>query len=158
MASFDSDVDIRWACLPDGDPRWHASGVLYAYVHDRRPVVYYLGKAWTTTVGERWDAPDKVSASGFWPWYSQEVSSHHRVYIGEIETDMRLTHELLGDLESLLINAYKPGGNGTYTKTRGRYWREGLIVRNLGSWPYRSRPIVIDSRHEVRVCARLPRR
>lgn len=158
LPAMASDVDIHWDYLRDErDPRWHTRGCLYAYTPARRSEVFYIGKAWGKTVRQRWNARDKFAEDGVRPWFSQQYrAGTHRVLIGELHISGNLTRQLVCDLESALIYAYQPAANISNIRSRGRYWRDGLIVRNVGCWPYASR-VVVDSPMKVKTLRRIPR-
>lgn len=93
----------------------------------------YIGKAWGTTIYDRFNAPDKQK---FFRYIEQELDlTATRLIAGEIWLDdgTRLTKQLLLDIESLLIHRIKPFGN--ITAIRSRTQRPGLRVFCTGSWP-----------------------
>lgn len=123
-------VHVNWEFVgdPNEDAGCDVSRVLYAYLHPRtlRPV--YIGKAWGTTVAERWDARDKLN--GVWPFLNSQGIKKHAIAVGDLSFTGRLTRELLSDVESLMIFAEQPIAN--IASTKSRISRPGLIVRNAG--------------------------
>ncbi len=124
------DLGLRRRSIrgPD-DEAWRWSRVLYAYLHPETSVPLYVGKTWGTTVRSRWDAPDKLN--GVWPYLERLGIDRHQLVVGEPEFAARLTHELLADVESLLIFAMQPVAN--IASRASRISRPGLIVRNSGA-------------------------
>jgi len=132
-------IRIRWAAIRGkGDPMWSWSGVLYAYIAPGGSEILYIGKAdgGRSTVRRRWNADDKA---GFWRDLERERGIfRHAVAVGQIDVGpgRRLTHELLADLESLLIKWEQPWGNIQGRKKRS-FSRPGMEVRCSGYWPGR---------------------
>jgi hypothetical protein len=86
-----------------------------------------------TSVRQRWNRSAK---DGFW----EDLEKQRRVYqhcllAGDVDPlrRLRLTRQLLADIESLLIRRISPWGNIQCQRTR--IIRPGLRVRCLGEWP-----------------------
>ena len=128
-------VDVEWKELKPRSKRWHATRCLYAYLDPHDDRILYLGKADGTTIRQRFTAPDKEHLLDFFE--DGYGLSGVTVMIGEIRMGerLRLTRELLADIESLLISRIKPPGN--VQSTRSRIARPGLLVRCLGDWPHK---------------------
>lgn len=125
---------MRWYTITgDDDPRWDYDLALYAYIApDGR--ILYIGKCDRTTVRKRWCYSSK---SGAWDSIN-EVCDTSAVLVADIETEERLTRELLADIESLLIHQVhqiQPLHNVQNTSSRGRYSRPGMRVKCRGAWP-----------------------
>jgi len=125
-------VHVHWEEAHDDHEGWSWNRALYAYLHPRMKEILYLGKADGTTIRQRWKAPDKEQ---FWRALEEERRLfNHRVLVGAVVTDARLTRQALADIESMLIFAIEPWGN--IASTRGRIYRPGLVVHNRGrAWP-----------------------
>jgi hypothetical protein len=108
---------------------------LYAYVHPRTRELLYLGKADSATVRARFRASDKQPLFRFLE-RDLELRSF-RVLVGAfyLDDDLRLTRQLIADVESLLIKRTKPLGN--IAATRSRISRPGLAVHCSGAWPHK---------------------
>jgi len=131
-------VTVRWSPLDnEGEsPLWSANRGLYAYVGPQNEVLY-IGKVDGTTVRQRWNRSRKEA---LWNDLERERKIfNHAAIFGAIELEMgsRLTRELLGDIESLLIKRVQPWGNIQSRNTR--ITRPGLHVRCAGSWPLEKR-------------------
>lgn len=124
------NIDIHWRFVRgDRDKAWDWCHVLYAYKHPTRSELLYVGKAWGTSVRDRWDARDKLD--GFWAALEHERGLHeHEVLVGDLAFNGRLTARLLADVESLLIFATEPWGNISCRSSRTP--RPGLRLQNLG--------------------------
>ena len=126
-------VTVFWRILKEKDPVWYRSGCLYAYLTPKEDEILYIGKAWRTTVKDRWSRTGK---RGFWEDLEKRRGiKHHIPLIGIIylSETQRLTRELLADIESLLISIEKPWGNIKRRHTRTQ--RPGMTVKCIGSWP-----------------------
>jgi hypothetical protein len=126
-------IEIRWRAVQSRSDAWNWSRCLYAYVDPKGMEILYIGKAWGTTVRQRFRAPDKVSLFEF---LARELGVNRvEVLVGEplLEPGRRLTRELLADVESLLIRRLRPRGN--VTATQSRIARPGLEVLCTGHWP-----------------------
>jgi hypothetical protein len=134
-------VDVSWVYANlDGGSAWRRSRVIYAYLHARTRNILYLGKAWGTTVRERWNARDK--RGGVWSFLDAAEIREHVVIVGELSCGVRLTSKLLADVESLLIAALQPPAN--VASVASRRARPGLRVRAHGdAWP--GPELVIDA-------------
>ena len=131
-------VKLHWAHVgDDDDPRWRYERALYAYLAPRRAEILYLGKCDGTTVRARWRYEAK---KGAWDFINNDRGLRsHCLIVADIElpTGRRLSRELLGDIESLLINRIKMCAN---VQCRGsRIQRQGLEVMCLGAWPLATR-------------------
>jgi hypothetical protein len=123
----------RWA------DRWDYTLALYAILHPAADEILYLGKADgdTSTVRRRWDADDKHDR--VWRRIEDERGLfEHGFIVGEFRPPlgMRLTRELVCDIESLLIYQIQPWANQQNTKSRG-FTRRGMAVLCQGHWPLR---------------------
>ncbi len=131
------DIEVCWAAIDgDDDATWDQTRVLYAYLAPGDQEILYIGKADGTTVRERWNWSAKKE---FWMALERERGIKCPVVIvGEIysDEDVRLTRELLADIESLLIIKEAPWGN--VQSTQSRISRPGLRVECSGNWPGRS--------------------
>ncbi len=119
------------------DERWDYTVALYAILHPTEDEVLYLGKADGSTVGRRWDADDKHER--VWRRIEEERGLfEHGFIVGEFRMpfDLRLTRELVCDIESLLIHEVQPWANRQNTRSRG-FTRQGMAVRCQGHWPLR---------------------
>lgn len=130
-------IDIEWIWLDDGDDEWQASRCLYSYLAPRTREILYIGKAWGTTIRQRWS---RVSKAAFWDDLEGERGIfHHAALAGFIQLPYgdRLTHELLCDIESLLIQQVGPWGN--IQSRFSRIARPGMRLRCGGDWPHHKR-------------------
>ncbi len=131
-------LEIVWAELDDDDEAWDEVRCLYAYIEPESDEVLYIGKAWGKTLRERLDAPDKDEVFARLKAAGYDLNDDGvGVLIGRVtlEPGMRLTKELLKDIESLLIYEIEPEGNEQNIYSRGS-WRSGLEVRCKGDWPH----------------------
>jgi len=137
----DQDIIIDWQ-----DPysskwseRWNYDVGLYSVVHPRSPELLYVGKLDGCTARERYNARDKHLR--VWQPLEQERGLfEHGFIVGEFRTPpgLRLTQQLVSDIESLLIIELQPWANIQYTQSR-RYSRPDMTVRCTGNWPHRRR-------------------
>lgn len=125
---------VDWRFLgDDDDDGWDQLRCLYAYHAPRASEVFYIGKAWGKTVYQRWlrEAKEK-----FWNDLERDRGiSSHRPAIGTVALleGNRLSHALLCDIESLLIQQLQPWGNIQCRFTR--IARPDLVVTCRGaSW------------------------
>lgn len=127
-------VRVEWRRIsPESEGLFRAARVLYAYVVPPHNEIVYVGKAGGKTVGERWSWSAKED---FWSDLERERGmKYHAVLVGELELPkgLRLTRQLLADVESLLISRVNPWGN--IQSVRSRISRPGLRVVCLGEWP-----------------------
>jgi len=125
-------IEVNWRTLEEHDLGWNYSKCLYAYQMPNAKKILYIGKAWGTSVRNRWSWSGKPE---FWEYLKRTGITHHKVLIGDtyLPKGCRLTIELLADIESLLINIEKPPGNILSRETRIR--RPGMQVRCVGEWP-----------------------
>jgi hypothetical protein len=116
------------------DPRWDYDLALYAYLRPHSSEILYIGKANGRTIWQRLNDPDKEK---LWRHLSQHYQVKGiRVIVAEFETDLRITRQLVYDVESLLIYSIKPVGNEQAIRSRN-ISRPGLVVRCRGNaWPY----------------------
>ena len=133
-------VRLYWQTVGDDDDElWKESRVLYAYAHRRQ--VHYIGKAWGTTVRGRWQARDKQDVLDHIDYELGVELAHLKILVGVVESDQRLTHELLADLESLLILRVSPLANIQYTSSRS-IGRPGMVINCSGAWPLKQKRYV----------------
>jgi hypothetical protein len=130
-----TDALIEWALLSGGDEGWREARCLYAYLAPKGAEILYLGKAWGVSVGDRWAREAKDNF--WWDLEKQRGFLTHRAIIGRISLPLgrRLSHELLCDIESLLIFKLQPWGNIQCCVTRTS--RPGFRVACAGDWPLR---------------------
>lgn len=91
--------------------RWTYTLALYAILHPDEPEVLYLGKADGTSVRRRWNASDKRERVWLRVEEQRQVFEHGFI-IGEflVFDGMRLTRQLVADIESLLIYSIQQMG------------------------------------------------
>jgi hypothetical protein len=123
-------VFLDWSDVGDEDAEgWDQRRCLYSY-RARDGEILYIGKAWGQTVRERWCLSAKPI---FWRELErQRRIFHHSVLVGTLALCQgdRLTHALLADVESLLINRLQPWGN--IQSRASRIERPGLVVQLRG--------------------------
>jgi hypothetical protein len=137
----DDIIEIDWIWLDDGDEEWRVSRCLYAYLALRRREILYIGKAWGTTIRERWN---RAAKTDFWDDLERERGIYRHATLAGIlylPPNVRLTHELLSDAESLLIQQVAPWGK--VQSRHSRIARPGMTLRCTGDWP-RSRRVYRD--------------
>ena len=124
-------IIVDWRDLDDEAGGWDQLRCLYAYWAPDGELLY-IGKAWGKTVRERWRYESK-------PHYWTDIERDRGIYehytsVGTISLarNQRLTHELLADIESLLIHRLQPWGN--LQCRRSRIERPGLEVQCRGDW------------------------
>ncbi len=130
------EVQIVWeAVRGENDHNLDATGVLYAYLEPDTKSILYIGKADRASVWERSKGRHKEDVYRF-------LSDNHQiddlgVIVGQIVLAQggRLTSELLGDIESLLIKRLQPMAN--IQSTQSRISRPGMRLFCLGDWPHR---------------------
>ena len=134
-----STVRIRWCGFHEDDEQWSYTCCLYAYIAPQRREILYIGKCDGCTVRQRWSTKEN-----FWRDLENERRIRsHRIIVGELmlPLNLRLTRQLLSDVESLLICRVKPWGNIQCQNTRIE--RPGLGVTCTGAWPL-SRKTFVD--------------
>ncbi|HXK27120.1 MAG TPA: hypothetical protein VJ646_02575 [Candidatus Binatia bacterium] len=127
-------IEIDWIWLDDGDEEWRAARCLYAYLAPRTREILYIGKAWGTTVRERWSRGAKPE---FWDDLERERGIYWPATLAGLvhpPGNLRLTQELLCDSESLLIQQVGPWGN--IQSRTSRIPRPGMTLRCRGDWPH----------------------
>ncbi|WP_159559155.1 hypothetical protein [Alcanivorax sp. S71-1-4] len=135
-------VDIHWQNLDEGHEGWRQIRCLYAYLAPGQREILYIGKSWGATVRERWSRSGKAE---FWDDLERQRGIYeHSALIGEValDNDRRLTHQLLCDIESLLIHRVQPWGN--IQSCSSRISRPGLSVVCMGDWPLNQRKYLDD--------------
>lgn len=135
-------ADVHWKYLSVGSSEWNRVRCLYAYRAPRASEILYIGKSWGVSVRQRWCRSGKES---FWDDLERDRGlDQHRVMIGEIALPdgQRLTHQLLCDIESLLIYETQPWGN--IQSRSSRISRPGLVVTCNGDWPENKRVYLDD--------------
>jgi hypothetical protein len=126
-------VKVRWSPIRSKtDPKWTWIRVLYAYLTPDQCGILYIGKAYKSSVRERWNFSAK---EGF--WQDLELGrkiTKHIVIVGDIllPPGSNISEQLVSDVESLLIEQIKPWGN--IQSTRTRISRPGLKVQCVGGW------------------------
>jgi hypothetical protein len=126
-------VEIQWRVLKDDrDPGWNKKQVLYAYLSPDLKEVLFIGKAFDTSVRDRWN---HAARKGFWEGLeNQRGIATHQVIIGELHlsSPALMSEELLADIENTLIVAIAPWGNQPLTDTP--IAQEDLHVKCAGGW------------------------
>lgn len=123
-----------WLDRTGNDESWQANGVVYLYGTDRKP--YYIGEAGKQTVAERFDSHKDDSVLDC---VSRKTNDAFNVKVGYIDLpgDMRLSAELLHDIQTLLIFEEAANGNCSCnvsnTQSRSSY-RRGMIVVSEGNY------------------------
>ena len=131
------DAEVHWRHLQPDDVGWSQVRCLYAYVAPKAHEILYFGKAWGVTVRARWNRSGKYE---FWDDLERERGIYkHGALLGEIALPprQRLTHHLLCDIESLLIQQMLPWGNIQSRMTR--ISRPDFVVVCRGAWPARKK-------------------
>jgi hypothetical protein len=114
--------------------RWQYELALYAVIHPRTDEIIYIGKADGSTVRARWNAADKHDR--VWRRMEQERGiSEHGFVVGEFQMPegIRLTRQLVCDIEAMLIYAIQPWANTSNTASRGLYSRPASPFRAGGT-------------------------
>jgi hypothetical protein len=130
-------VEVHWQFLTEGHDGWNQVRCLYAYLAPIKPEVLYIGKSWGVSVRQRWSRSGKEH---FWDdLEKQRKIKSHRALLGEVALldGQRFSHQLLCDIESLLIQSIQPWGN--IQSRSSRIERPGLIVSCKGKWPGRKK-------------------
>lgn len=127
-------IEIEWRAVGRRSKYLEWTRCLYGYVDLGATEIVYIGKADGKTVRERFDAPDKDALFDF-------LENDHKIAdigicVGDIlvKSDIRLTRQLLSDIESLLIKRVQPIGN--IMARRSRISRPGMEVICFGGWPF----------------------
>ena len=132
-------VEVDWAFLDPTftDQRWAEDLSLYAYLHPARDWVLYIGKCDFSSPRERLYSRHKNRLfRDLWSQYGiapTEIRMLHGRLI--LPGGKRRTSQVLSDVESLLIQRWKPFGNIQSRATR--IARSGMWVRCRGEWPFR---------------------
>lgn len=137
MKTISSDITVQWHFLAPDDPGWKSMRCLYAYVAPNKKEILYIGKSWGVTVKARWN---RTAKEDFWNDLERKRKIRkHFALLGEVDLThrVRLTKELLADVESLLILGEQPWGN--IQSKLSRIPRPGLVVECSGSWPGQAR-------------------
>lgn len=126
------DVEIDWLAVDeDNEEIFGCTRVLYALCHPNTDELLYIGKADFCTVRQRVSCRSK---DGVWDHIEEYCDTEEaHVLVGKLETDARLTVDLLADVESLLIKRLRPCCN--VQSQRSRIERPGLRVTCIGDWP-----------------------
>ena len=110
------------------------SRVLYAYVSLKCRTIYYIGETYHGTVKTRWACPSKNRC---WGRLTVTGVDSFQIIVGDVDAGgIRLSRQLLKDVESLLILSIKPVGNKANARSTA-YCRPGMIVKCSGFWPLR---------------------
>lgn len=129
-------IEVVWTHLGDDrHPLWRDQLCLYAYLHESRDWLLYVGKADYSSIRSRLRGAHKQALfRDIRQTYRCDIV---RVLHGELRVPNghRRSSALLADVESLLIKRLKPFGN--IQATRSRIARPGIRVRCLGDWPWR---------------------
>jgi hypothetical protein len=132
-------IKLHWYNLgTDDSPRWDYDRALYAYLAPARPVIYYVGKCYGTTVRERY-AYDAKSA--VWDCVDKQTKNNRPIVAEFVLPDgMNISKELVTDIECLLIYRLQPSCNVQCKSSRGKYRRSGMRVVCFGKdWPLSER-------------------
>ncbi|UYV12373.1 MAG: hypothetical protein NCW75_13875 [Phycisphaera sp.] len=134
-----ANVRIHWTTEPDDDNELlECRGALYALCDPETDKVLYLGKADRQTVRQRIACRSK---DGVLEYIDVVLDiPEYVVRVGEISTACRLTAQLLGDIESLLIRELAPPAN--IQCVYERISRPGMQVSCSGDWLARHRNFV----------------
>jgi len=124
------NICIKWKKLSTFNQNF--CKVLYANIDILRDKIVYIGKADFCSVKERLNGKDK---KGLYDYLKKNDIPKIRTIVGNIylESDKKLSRELLIDIESLLVKRINPIGNIQSTKTR--ISRPGMRVFCEGFWP-----------------------
>lgn len=131
------DAYVIWRHLKPRDDGWRRLRCLYAYLAPRTREILYIGKAWSVSVRARWSRSGK---DAFWHDLERERGIlKHAALLGEVllPHSKHLSHELLSDIESLLIHQVRPWGN--IQARVSRIARPGFVVVCRGLWPSRTK-------------------
>ena len=131
----DFTIKLHWQDIgDDNDPRWRVQQALYVYLAPGKPVIYYIGKCYGTSVRQRWNYDAK---SDVWDWINERTKNHRAIMAEfELPEGMNLTKKLVDDIECLLIFRLQPPCNVQCKSSRGKYRRRGMKVVCLGNaWP-----------------------
>lgn len=110
------------------------SRVLYAYVSLKHRTIYYIGETYYGSVKGRWACQSKDRCLGRLALIGVDS---FQILVGDVHGGgIRLSEQLLKDVESLLILSIKPVGNKANTRSR-TYCRPGMVVKCSGHWPLR---------------------
>ncbi len=121
------EIKIKWSnWIDDKDGRADWYGVLYVYGTDDE--ILYLGQAGKSSVTERVLGHFR---DGVVEFCNEVAGDRWRVKVGYVDFGGDIDHDLLDDIESLLIFTVKPRGNIANTVTRPR-GRPGLTVIHRG--------------------------
>ena len=135
MAETTLLVRLHWYRVSEkDDPRWKHDLALYAYLAPLKAEIHYIGKCDRTSVRGRWCYSAKPDV---WDCIERRSKAHRHI-VAEIETEQRLTRELVSDIESLLIyrvHQIQPLCNVLNTASRGKYSRPGMKIQCRGAWP-----------------------
>jgi hypothetical protein len=138
----DALIILDWRDVNHGSGRWEHRWAdnlaLYAVIHPRNDEILYIGKADGCTVRSRWNAADKHDR--VWRRIEEDRGIfEHGFIVGEFRTPegMRLTRQLVRDIEAMLFHAIQPWANTSNAASRGIYSRPGILVSCRGHWPHR---------------------
>jgi hypothetical protein len=127
---------------------WACTRALYAFFDPETAQPLYIGKAWGSKVHRRVHAKDKRRVMAIIRDEYRLGLPDLNIYVGLVNLDRkgRLTHQLLTELEQLLIHQLEPCAN-THS-TQSYTCRDGLCVRCSGDWPMRIDEVGADARRE----------
>jgi hypothetical protein len=130
----------RYAGDPDDPEDWlDFVRVLYAYLDPKTRQPLYIGKADRSSVRDRLRGRHKEGVFDYLS--SQGVSAMWAIVgIPLLPEGRRLSAQLLGDAESLLIATLQPPAN--IQSIRSRICRPGMVITCTGDWPVRRKRYV----------------
>jgi hypothetical protein len=137
-----TQIEVEWSKV--WKEEWGCSNCLYAYLHPENNEILYIGKAYGTTVGQRFIAAEKED---LFDYFEKELGIGEEdlhVIVGEIvmEKGWHLSNEFLADIESLLISCIQPLGNIKGPDTRISHL--GMVVCCTGPAWHHERMIFVD--------------
>lgn len=132
-------LEVEWT---DSDDSLDDREVLYLYLDPLSNRILYIGKADRCSVRQRLHGSHKDGI--FYRIRNNLGVRRIEILAGMLclPTDRRFSHQLLGDVEALLIHRLRPQENRHNTRSRS-ITRPGLIVECTGRWPI-SRARFID--------------
>jgi hypothetical protein len=126
----DEVVELFWQ---EGDALTiQATKAIYLLRRRRTREILYIGKASRQSVGGRWLCPSK----GRLHKLAKQEHAQMCPLVAGLHTSRRITAQLIGDVERLLIFLLNPRWNGPGKLTCRLHHRE-LVVRCSGEWPHR---------------------
>jgi hypothetical protein len=127
------EIKLDWHLIvSDRDESWRWNLALYGLMHPQASLFFYVGKADGCTVWERCGPTAKADV---WRYLESIGVDQVRVLVGEFlpSPGVRLTRQVVEDVESLLIQSLQPVANIQCRESR--ISRPGLRVSCHGDWP-----------------------